>query len=113
MRNKIILVNAIIVLIVGLLSWVLVRSSLNAAVDNSVQVADDAKHGVLGASSRLQLDALKTERWLSIRAAEAATLDAVNRGTASAQQDAATARCDRPGSRPGRCRRTRHAAGVR
>jgi hypothetical protein len=94
MRNKIILVNAIIVLIVGLLSWVLVRSSLNAAVDNSVQVADDAKHGVLGASSRLQLDALKTERWLSIRAAEAATLDAVNRGTASAQQDAATARCD-------------------
>jgi hypothetical protein len=94
MRNKIILVNAIIVLIVGLLSWVLVRSSLNAAAENSAQVADDAKHGVLGASSRLQLDALKTERWLSIRAAEPATLDAVNRGTTSAQQEAATARCD-------------------
>ena len=94
MRNKIILVNAIIVLIVGLLSWVLVRASLNAAADNSAQVADDAKHAVLGASSRLQLDALKTERWLSIRAGEAATLDAVNRGTTSAQQEAATARCD-------------------
>jgi hypothetical protein len=94
MRNKIILVNAIIVLIVGLLSWVLVRSSLNAAAENSAQVSDDAKHGVLGASSRLQLDALKTERWLSIRSAEPATLDAVNRGTTNAQQEAATARCD-------------------
>lgn len=94
MRNKIILVNAIIVLIVGTLSWVIVRSSLNAVADNPAQVADDAKHGVLGASSRFQLDALKTERWLSIRAAEAATLDAVNCGTASAQQEAATARCD-------------------
>jgi hypothetical protein len=94
MRNKIILVNAIIVLIVGLLSWVLVRSSLNAVAENPAQVADNAKHGVLGASSRLQLDALKTERWLSIRATEPATLDAVNRGTTSAQQEAATARCD-------------------
>jgi hypothetical protein len=94
MRNKIILVNGIIVLIVGLLSWVLVRSSLNAAAANSAQVANDAKHAVLGASARLQLDALLTERWLSIRAAEPATADAVNRGTATAQGEAATARCD-------------------
>jgi hypothetical protein len=94
MRNKIILVNVIIVLIVGLLSWVLVRSSLNAAAANSAQVANDAKHAALGASARLQLDALRTERWLSIRATEPATIDAVNRGTATAQGEAATQRCD-------------------
>ena len=94
MRNKIILVNVIIVLIVGLLSWVLVRSSLNAAAANSAQVANDAKHAALGASARLQLDALRTERWLSIRAAEPATIDAVNRGTSTAQGEAATQRCD-------------------
>jgi hypothetical protein len=94
MRNKIILVNVIIVLIVGVLSWVLVRSSLNAAAANSAQVANDAKHAVLGASARFQLDALRAERWLSIRAAEPATADAVNRGTTNAQSEAATARCD-------------------
>jgi hypothetical protein len=94
MRNKIILVNVIIVLIVGLLSWVLVRASLNAAAANTAQVANDAKHGVLGASARLQLDALRAERWLSIRAAEPATSDAVNRGTTNAQGEAATQRCD-------------------
>jgi methyl-accepting chemotaxis protein len=94
MRNKIILVNVIIVLIVGLLSWVLVRSSLATAAANSAQVANDAKHAVLGASARFQLDALRAERWLSIRASEPATADAVNRGTSNAQGEAATARCD-------------------
>jgi hypothetical protein len=94
MRNKIILVNVIIVLIVGLLSWVLVRSSLSTAAADPAQVATDAKHGVLGASARFQLDALRTERWLSIRAAEPATADVVNRGTSTAQGEAATARCD-------------------
>jgi hypothetical protein len=94
MRNKIILVNVIIVLIVGLLSWVLVRSSLSTAAADPAQVATDAKHAVLGASARFQLDALRTERWLSIRAAEPATADVVNRGTSTAQGEAATARCD-------------------
>jgi hypothetical protein len=94
MRNKIILVNITIVLIVGLLSWVLVRSSLNAAAANPAQVANDAKHAALGASARFQLDALRTERWLAIRAAEPATADAVNRGTSNAQGEAATERCD-------------------
>jgi hypothetical protein len=94
MRNKIITVNVIIVLIVGLLSWVLVRSSLTAAAGNTAEVANEAKHAVLGASARLELDALRTERWLSIRASEGQTADVVNRGTASAQSEAATARCD-------------------
>jgi hypothetical protein len=94
MRNKIILVNVIIVLIVGVLSWVLVRSSLTATAAGSAEVVAQAKHAVLGASARFQLDALRAERWLSIRAADPATADAVNRGTSNAQGEAATARCD-------------------
>jgi hypothetical protein len=94
MRNKIIAVNAVIVLIVGLLSWAIVRSALANAADNGAQLASDSKRAALGASAKLQLDALRGELWLSTRAAEAATLDAVNKGTLSAQQEAATARCD-------------------
>jgi methyl-accepting chemotaxis protein len=94
MRNKIIAVNALIVLIVGLFSWVLVRSALATASDDVATLAGDAKHATFGASAKLQLDALRAELWLSTRAAEPATLDAPNRGTVAAQQEAATARCD-------------------
>jgi hypothetical protein len=94
MRNKIIAVNAVIVLIVGLLAWALVRSSLSSAADNAPQVANDAKHAALAASARLQLDALRAERWLAIRATDPATTDALAKGTTAAQQEAATAQCD-------------------
>ncbi len=94
MRNKIIAVNAVIVLILGLLAWQIMRASLMAAADDEVALAGAAKHAVLGASAKLQLDALQAQLWLSTRAAEPATLDAINKGTTSAQQEAATARCD-------------------
>jgi len=94
MRNKIIAVNAVIVLIVGLLSWAVMRSALATAADNVAVLSGDAKHAAFGASAKLQLDALRTELWLSTRSAEAATLDATTKGTVSAQQEAATARCD-------------------
>ncbi|HEY8090156.1 MAG TPA: hypothetical protein VIF09_19980, partial [Polyangiaceae bacterium] len=63
MRNKIIAVNAIIVLIVGLLSWVLMRQTISAAAGNQAVLLLEAKHGVQGAAARLQLDALRAERW--------------------------------------------------
>ena len=94
MRNKIIAVNEVIVLIVGFLSWAVMRGILATAADNSTVLAGDAKHAAFGASAKLQLDALRAELWLSTRAAEAATLDATNKGTVAAQQEAATARCD-------------------
>ncbi len=94
MRNKIIAVNAIVVLIVGFLSWAVMRSTLAAAADNEATLSSDAKHAAFGASATLQLDALRGELWLSSRAAEAATLDATTKGTVAAQQEAATARCD-------------------
>jgi len=94
MRNKIIGVNAVILLIVGLLSWVIVRTGIATATDNSAALASDAKHAASGAAANLQLDALRGELWLSTRSAEPATLDATNKGTLAAQQEAATARCD-------------------
>ena len=94
MRNKIIAVNAVIVLIVGFLSWAVMRSGLANAADNGTTVAADAKHAAFGASAKLQLDAMRAELWLSTRSSESATLDATQKGTVSAQQEAATARCD-------------------
>jgi hypothetical protein len=94
MRNKIIAVNALIVLIVGLFSWALMRSALGTASDDAAALASDAKHAAFGASAELQLDALRAELWVATEAAEPATLDATNKGTVSAQQEAATARCD-------------------
>ena len=95
MRNKIIAVNAIIVLIVGLLSWALMRQEIGAASGNQTVLLADAKHEVQGASARLQLDALRTERWLAQRASDPATLDAFQKSTDSARKEAATSICDR------------------
>ena len=95
MRNKIIAVNAVIVLIVGLLSWVLMRQTITAAAGNAVVLLADAKHEVQGASARLQLDALRAERWLTQRSADPAALDAFQKSTDSARKEAATSFCDR------------------
>ncbi len=94
MRNKIIAVNAVIVLIVGVLSWVLVRSALSSAADNPAQLTEEAKHDVQGASARLQFDALRTERWLAAKATEPATTDALSKATPAARGDAAMSVCD-------------------
>ena len=69
MRNKIIAVNALIVLIVGLFSWVLVRGAIGSASDDGATLASDAKHAAFGASAKLQLDAMRAELWLSTSAA--------------------------------------------
>jgi hypothetical protein len=94
MRNKIIAVNAVIVLIVGVLSWAVMRNAALAAADNPAALSGDAKHSAFGASAKLQLDALHAEIWLETRAGEPATIDATTKGTVAAQQEAATARCD-------------------
>jgi hypothetical protein len=91
MRTKIIAVNALIVAVMGLLSFLLVRSSLTAAGGNN---AATAQGGVNGAAGWLELDGLRAERWLSSFANDAATLDAISKATPSARGDAATKRCD-------------------
>ena len=94
MRNKIIAVNAVIVLIVGLLSFVILRAAVTAAASNTGQLTERAKHDAQGAAARFQLDGLRVERWLATKAAEPATLDAIGKASPSARGEAATALCD-------------------
>ncbi len=94
MRIKIIAVNALIVAVVGLLSFLLVRSSVGAATSNKDQLTAGAQGDVNGAAGWVQLDGLRAERWLAAVATEPATVDSLTKATASARGDAATKICD-------------------
>jgi methyl-accepting chemotaxis protein len=93
MRIKIIAVNALIVAIVGLLSFLLVRSSLGSATSNKDQIAA-AQEDANGAAGQLQLDGLRAERWLAGGSTGQGALDALVKATASARGEAATKHCD-------------------
>jgi methyl-accepting chemotaxis protein len=94
MRIKIVAVNALIVFIVSVLSFLLVRSALATATGNKDQLASEAQNDVNGAAGSLQLDGLRAERWLAGAALESATVDALTKATQEARGDAATKRCD-------------------
>ena len=94
MRIKIVAVNALIVVIVGVLSFLLVRSALSTATSNKNQLAAEAQNDVNGAAGRFQLDGLRAERWLAAAAVEPANGDALSKATQAARGDAATKRCD-------------------
>jgi hypothetical protein len=94
MRTKIIAVNALIVALVGLLSFLLVRAALTSATDDKEQLTVEAQNDANGAAGRLQLDGLRAERWLAAAASEQATLDALSKASAAARGEAATRRCE-------------------
>jgi hypothetical protein len=94
MRTKIIAVNALIVAVMGLLSFLLVKSSLGTAAGNKDQVTANAQGTVNGAAAWVELDALRAEGWLAAFANDTATADALSKATPAARGDAATKRCD-------------------
>lgn len=94
MRSKIIAVNAVIVVIVGLLSFIIVRQSLLSSASNPAQLLERGKRDALSVSARLQFNALRAERWLAAKVTEGGAQDAVGKATAAARGDAATAFCD-------------------
>src|SRR5260370_28995621 len=94
MRIKVGAVNALIVVIVGVLSFLLVRSALSTATSNKNQLAAEAQNDVNGAAGRFQLDGLRAERWLAAAAIEPANGDALSKATQAARGDAATKPCD-------------------
>ncbi|HEX3771781.1 MAG TPA: hypothetical protein VHV30_12980, partial [Polyangiaceae bacterium] len=94
MRIKIIAVNALIVAVVGLLSFLLVRSAVGAATSNKDQMTAGAQGDVNGAAGWVQLNGLRAERWLGGVAGESATIDALSKATANARGDAASKVCD-------------------
>jgi len=94
MRNKIIAVNAVIVLLVGLLSFAIVKTQLSLATSSTDQLKRSAQHDAVGIAAKLQLDALRAERWLSIKAADPATRASLTKATPDARADAARALAD-------------------
>ena len=89
MRNKIIAVNAVIVLIVGLLAFAIVRTQLSGATSSTEQLKKSAQQDALGVAARLQLDGLRAERWLATKAAEPTTKAVLGKATPDARADAA------------------------
>ncbi len=94
MRNKIIAVNAVFVLIVGLLAFAIVRTQLAAETSSTDQLKRSAHRDVAGAAAQLQLDGLRAERWLAMKANEPATRAALDKATPDARGDAARQLCD-------------------
>jgi hypothetical protein len=89
MRNKIIAVNAVIVLIVGLLAFAIVKTQLSAATSSTEQLKKSAQEDALGIAARLQLDGLRAERWLATKAAEPGVKANLGKATPDARADAA------------------------
>lgn len=90
MRWKIIFVNGGIVLLLAVLTYVLLASSLTNVVADRGEQKKELARALRAAESQLVLDALRTERWLN----QQATTDAVRRvyegGTLAARSDWAT-----------------------
>jgi hypothetical protein len=94
MRNKIILVNAVIVIIVAVLSYVTVRGAVLGAATNMAQLTDRAEHDAQGAAARFQLDGLRAEQWLLAKTTESTVLDVYAKSDPRARNEAATAAAD-------------------
>jgi hypothetical protein len=95
MRWKIIIVNSIIMVIVGLLSFALVHASLDDALSNRAERRADAERAVRSANMQFELDSLRLERWLAGRAAEEAVSSVFTGGTSAARSENASAQARR------------------
>ncbi|AUX25037.1 hypothetical protein SOCEGT47_055790 [Sorangium cellulosum] len=85
MRGKIIAVFAVIVLMVGGLSYTLARASLG-----SISASGEAPRALAAAMAQLQVDGLVLERWLASHASGPRLREPFNAGTAPARAEAAT-----------------------
>ena len=95
MRWKIIVVNAGIVIVVGLLSYLLLATSLKDVVQNQGERKREVAQALRAASAQLALDALRLERWLEQRASEDSVRGVFAKGTPDARAEAATAEANR------------------
>jgi hypothetical protein len=90
MRNKIIAVNAVIVLIVGLLAFAIVKTQLSLATSSTDPLKRSAQRDAVGVAAKLQLDGLRAERWLAAKGAEPGTRALLTKGaTPDARAEAA------------------------
>ena len=91
MRSKIIAVNAGIVTVIAILTYVLLQTSLKDVVANPVERKKEVAQALRAASAQLALDALRLERWLEHSASNESTRGVLALGTAEARSEAATA----------------------
>ncbi|MCA9643111.1 MAG: hypothetical protein KC492_20575, partial [Myxococcales bacterium] len=95
MRGKIIIVNAGIVLVVGLLSYFLLLTALKDVVSNPQTRKSDVERAIKSANARLALDALRLERWLATQADTKEVQGVFAAGTEQAKSEAATAQANK------------------
>ncbi len=95
MRFKIIIVNAGIVVLATVLTWVLLMSSLRGAVADPNERKREVERSLRAASSQLALDALKLERWLEGNVGSESIRSALAMPTPEARQQAALVEANR------------------
>jgi hypothetical protein len=95
MRWKIIIVNAGIVIVVALLTYVLLATSLKDVVANQAERKREVAQALRAANAQLALDALRMERWLESNATAPSVHAVLASGTADARSEAATAEANR------------------
>jgi hypothetical protein len=89
MRSKIIVVNAGIVILVALLSYVLLATSLKSVVSDPAERKHEVERSLRAANAQLALDALRVERWLEKNVSSEKTRGVFGLGTPEARQQAA------------------------
>jgi len=95
MRWKIIIVNAGIVVVVGLLTYFLLATSLKDVLANQAERKREVAQALRAANSQLALDALRMERWLESNATAPSVHAVLAGGTADARSESATAEANR------------------
>ena len=95
MRFKIIIVNAGIVLLATILTYVLLTSSLRGLVSDPNERKREVERSLRAASSQLALDALKLERWLESNVGAESIRAALGMPTPEARQQAALVEANR------------------
>lgn len=95
MRWKIIVANAGIVLILGLVAYVMLATSLGEVVQNESRARTTVAQSVRAANARLALDALQLERWLDERVRSDDVRDVFGGGTIEARQESATVQANK------------------
>jgi len=95
MRWKIIIVNAGIAIVVALLTYVLLATSLKDVVANQAERKREVAQALRAANAQLALDALRMERWLESNATAPSVHAVLASGTADARSEAATAEANR------------------
>ena len=95
MRSKIIVVNAGIVILVALLSYVLLATSLKGIASDPAERKHEVDRSLRAASAQLALDGLRLERWLEKSISSEATRGVFGLGTPEARQQAGLTEANR------------------